>query len=99
MNQQSIKWWKEKRELLLITRQFSGAVIFSYRYTGETLPTKALKQFFNSPLWVFDWANDIIFRHKTVIDLSNNQYCSITCEPFLKGAANTLPTSSTTGAF
>jgi hypothetical protein len=39
------------------------------------------------------------FRHKTLIDLSNNQYCSITYVwTFLKGAANKPPTS-TTGAF
>jgi dienelactone hydrolase len=47
---------------LLTTRRFVGAVICSYGYCGQTLPSKAIKRLRHLPaVWVFHSADDVIF--------------------------------------
>lgn len=46
---------------LMTTRRFAGAVICSYGYTGQSLPSQAKERLVGLPMWVFHSADDVIF--------------------------------------
>jgi predicted peptidase len=47
---------------LLTTRRFAGAIVASYGYTGETLPSMALQRLAGIPMWVFHSEDDVIYN-------------------------------------
>jgi predicted peptidase len=46
---------------LLTTRRFAGAIVASYGYTGEMLPSMALQRLKGIPMWVFHSEDDVIY--------------------------------------